>query len=62
MNYIVLDLEWNQACDSKAKKESPLLFEIVEIIMHPIKARTNIKALFFVLIKTLLKNLLLHPL
>lgn len=31
MNYIVLDLEWNQACDSKTKKESPLLFEIVEI-------------------------------
>lgn len=31
MNYIVLDLEWNQACDSKTKKETPLLFEIVEI-------------------------------
>lgn len=31
MNYIVLDLEWNQASDDKIKQESPLLFEIVEI-------------------------------
>lgn len=31
MNYIVLDLEWNQASDDKTKQESPLLFEIVEI-------------------------------
>lgn len=31
MNYIVLDLEWNQARDEREKKESPLLFEIVEI-------------------------------
>lgn len=31
MNYIVLDLEWNQASDDKTKQESPLLFEIIEI-------------------------------
>ncbi len=31
MNYIVLDLEWNQAADSKTKEESSLIFEIIEI-------------------------------
>lgn len=31
LNYIVLDLEWNQAADTKTKQESALLFEIIEI-------------------------------
>lgn len=31
MNYIILDLEWNQADDLKTKLESNLLFEIIEI-------------------------------
>lgn len=31
MNYIVLDLEWNQADDLKTKLESGLVFEIIEI-------------------------------
>lgn len=31
MNYIVLDLEWNQAADLKTKLENELLFEIIEI-------------------------------
>ena len=31
MNYIVLDLEWNQASDLKTKLENELLFEIIEI-------------------------------
>ena len=31
MDYIVLDLEWNQASDLKTKMESELLFEILEI-------------------------------
>ena len=31
MNYIVLDLEWNQASDSKTKEENQLIFEIIEI-------------------------------
>lgn len=31
MNYIVLDLEWNQADDEKTKLESGLMFEIIEI-------------------------------
>lgn len=31
MNYIVLDLEWNQAADTKTKLETRLLFEIIEI-------------------------------
>lgn len=31
MNYIVLDLEWNQAADEKIKEETELLFEIIEI-------------------------------
>ena len=31
MNYIVLDLEWNQADDLKTKLESELTFEIIEI-------------------------------
>lgn len=31
MNYIVMDLEWNQACDEKTKQENELLFEIIEI-------------------------------
>ena len=31
MNYIVFDLEWNQACDLKTKLESSLTFEIIEI-------------------------------
>lgn len=31
MNYIVFDLEWNQACDLKTKLENSLTFEIIEI-------------------------------
>lgn len=31
MNYIVLDLEWNQAADMKTKLENQLIFEIIEI-------------------------------
>lgn len=31
MNYIVLDLEWNQAADLKTKLENELVFEIIEI-------------------------------
>ncbi|MDE7323387.1 MAG: exonuclease domain-containing protein [Lachnospiraceae bacterium] len=31
MNYIVFDLEWNQAADLKAKQENNLTFEIIEI-------------------------------
>lgn len=31
MNYIVFDLEWNQAADLKTRCESELLFEIIEI-------------------------------
>ncbi len=31
MDYIVLDLEWNQADDLKTKRESRLTFEIIEI-------------------------------
>lgn len=31
MNYIVLDLEWNQAADTKTKLENQLIFEIIEI-------------------------------
>lgn len=31
MNYIVLDMEWNQAADLKTKQENELVFEIIEI-------------------------------
>lgn len=31
VNYIVLDLEWNQAADMKTKLENQLIFEIIEI-------------------------------
>ena len=31
MNYIILDLEWNQADDLKTKLESELMFEIIEV-------------------------------
>ncbi len=31
MNYIVFDLEWNQAADLKTRRENRLLFEIIEI-------------------------------
>lgn len=31
MNYIVFDLEWNQAADLKTKRENDLTFEIIEI-------------------------------
>lgn len=31
VNYIVLDLEWNQASDLKTKLENDLIFEIIEI-------------------------------
>lgn len=31
MNYIVFDLEWNQAADLKTRRENSLLFEIIEI-------------------------------
>ncbi len=31
MNYIVFDLEWNQAADLRTRRENSLLFEIIEI-------------------------------
>lgn len=31
MNYIVFDLEWNQAADLKTRRENELIFEIIEI-------------------------------
>lgn len=31
MNYIVFDLEWNQAADLRTRRASSLLFEIIEI-------------------------------
>ena len=31
MNYIIFDLEWNQAADLKTKTENSLEFEIIEI-------------------------------
>ena len=31
MNYIVFDLEWNQAADLKTRRENDLTFEIIEI-------------------------------
>lgn len=31
MNYIVFDLEWNQAADLRTRQENNLLFEIIEI-------------------------------
>ena len=31
MNYIVFDLEWNQAADIRTRQENSLLFEIIEI-------------------------------
>ena len=31
MNYIVFDLEWNQAADLRTRRANSLLFEIIEI-------------------------------
>ena len=31
VNYIVFDLEWNQAADLRTRRASSLLFEIIEI-------------------------------
>lgn len=31
VNYIVFDLEWNQAADIRTRQENSLLFEIIEI-------------------------------
>lgn len=51
MNYIVLDLEWNQAADLKTKLESRLLFEIIEIGAVKLDCDKNTVDVFHELIK-----------
>lgn len=51
MNYIVLDLEWNQASDLKTKLENELLFEIIEIGAVKLDENRKIVGTFHEMIK-----------
>ncbi len=51
MNYIILDLEWNQADDLKTKLESDLMFEIIEIGAIKLDSETKQADSFHELIK-----------
>lgn len=51
MDYIVLDLEWNQAADLSARQESGLSFEIIEIGAVKLDCDKNLIGSFHELIK-----------
>lgn len=51
MNYIILDLEWNQASDSKDQRSRMLPFEIIEIGAVKLNSRMEICGTFHELIK-----------
>ena len=51
MNYIVFDLEWNQAADGKTKPENDMVFEIIEIGAIKLDSRKNYVDCFQELIK-----------
>lgn len=51
MNYIVLDLEWNQASDSKDDRSKMLTFEIIEIGAVKLNSHMEITDTFHELIK-----------
>lgn len=51
MNYIVLDLEWNQCPDGKENENPQLPFEIIEIGAHKINACCEILDSFHAMIK-----------
>ncbi len=51
MNYIVMDLEWNQAADTKTKLENELIFEIIEIGAVKLDENRQIVDTFHELIK-----------
>ena len=51
MNYIVFDLEWNQAADIKTRLKNELMFEIIEIGAVKLDSRKNYVDCFHELIK-----------
>ena len=51
MNYIVFDLEWNQAADMKTRLKNELMFEIIEIGAVKLDSRKNYVDCFHELIK-----------
>ena len=51
MNYIVFDLEWNQAADLKTRRENSLLFEIIEIGAVKLNEKNELIGHFHELIK-----------
>ncbi len=51
MNYIVFDLEWNQAADIKTRLKNELLFEVIEIGAVKLDSRKNYVDCFHELIK-----------
>ena len=51
MNYIVFDLEWNQAADLKTRRENRLLFEIIEIGAIKLNEKKELLGDFHELIK-----------
>lgn len=60
MNYIVLDLEWNQAPDLKAKLKNELTFEIIEIGAVRLDENKNQTGAFHELIKPQVFNKMNH--
>ena len=51
MNYIVFDLEWNQAADIKTRLKNELMIEIIEIGAVKLDSRKNYVDFFHELIK-----------
>ncbi len=51
VNYIVFDLEWNQAADLKTRRENRLLFEIIEIGAIKLNEKKELLGDFHELIK-----------
>ena len=51
MNYIIFDLEWNQACEDNIKKYENLPFEIIEIGAIKLNSKKEIIDEFTVVIK-----------
>ena len=42
MNYIVMDLEWNQSCHGHARENPKMPFEIIEIGATKLDSKFNI--------------------
>ena len=61
MDYIILDLEWNQAADSRDERSRMLTFEIIEIGAVKMNSRMEITDRFSEMVQKRLPVLHLGP-